>query len=88
MSEQEELIGLGHEAKLFASSNLGKYLKERSLIEIEDALYALESADPEDIKTIKHNQNIIMVYRQFNQWIDDAIVAGELSYSEYLSEDE
>ena len=88
MSEQEELIALGHEARLFASSNLGKYLKERSLIEIEDALHVLESVDPEDTKTIKHNQNIIMIHRKLNQWIDDAIVAGELSYSEYLSEDE
>ena len=89
MQDNEEvLIALGHEAKLFLSSNLGKHIQDRSELEIEIAYQGLESIDPEDTKGIRRLQNIIMVYRNFNQWLVDAAMAGEIAYSEYLEEGE
>ncbi len=88
MDNTNSLIALGHEAELFNSSDLGIYVNDRALLEIEQAQDKLSVVDPEDLKQIRYLQNIIMVHKNFKQWLDDAAMAGELAYSEYLEAEE
>jgi hypothetical protein len=86
--ENHETIALGHEAKLFLSSSLGRYITERANIELDEAYAKLEKIDCHDYKMISRYQNIIHMYKTFGQWIDDAAMAGDVAYSEYLDAEE
>jgi hypothetical protein len=83
-----ELIALGEEAKHFASSKLGSYIGNAADLEIETSYVQLASIDPTDAKGIASLQNTIRIHMVFKRWIQDAIEAGNLAYSDYLTESE
>ena len=88
MEDQKNIIALGHEATIFINSNLGKYITERSNIEIETAMSELVKVNAGDTEKILYWQNVIRMHQKFNQWLDDAAFAGDVAYSEYLSSEE
>ena len=82
-NEQEELLNyleLGEEARRFLDSPIGKFIQERSDIEVRQALEALQVVDPTDEKRIRELQNIIKVAGAIPFWLDLAIKSGEEAY--------
>ncbi len=87
-NDQRTLISLGEEAKLFLTSTLGIYLSECAKAEVGKAYVELANVPPEDPKKIRELQNIIKRHDSFDQWILEAIDAGDTSYGQYLEEGE
>jgi len=70
-------IGLGLDAKVFASSTLGKHMIARANAQRETALDALGDVDPEDPKAIRELQNTKRVAELFLHWLASFEAEGE-----------
>ena len=73
---------LGEDAKDFLDSPLGKLLKGRAILEIEDAQAALLTVEPEDVATIRKLQFKAAVARQFVSWLADAVANGDQAFEQ------
>lgn len=83
MSQDPELqqirnqIAFGLDVKVFMESPIGRYLAMRANSNIETALDAMRSVDPEDPKAIRILQNEIKCAENFLQWMGEAVTEGE-----------
>lgn len=72
-----EKARLGAEIDLFLRSNLGRYLRERAELEVEQLkeqlIYAADGYDSQVIR------NRIAVARQFDNWLNEALNEGEMA---------
>ena len=88
MKSREQVIALGHQAELFFNTELGQYIEEMALMEVEDASDKLAEVDPFDAKEIQRLQNRIARFVSFKQWMYNAIAEGNAAYHEYLEEED
>lgn len=80
MREGDELrgrIAFGLDVQQFMGSNIGRYLQARANADIEEALEALKTADPEDPKAIRKLQNDVAVASSVLEWLGQAVTEGE-----------
>lgn len=78
--EGEELrgrIAFGLDVQQFMGSTLGRYLQNKANADIEAALDALKTADPEDPKAIRKLQNDVAVAESVLLWLGEAVTEGE-----------
>ena len=73
---------LGEDAIRFLDSDLGRLLRGRATLEIEDAQRQLLLVEPEDTATIRQLQFKAATARQFITWIADAIRNGDNAYDQ------
>ena len=80
MREGAELrgrIAFGLDVQQFMGSNIGRYLQARANADIEEALEALKTVDPEDPKAIRKLQNAVAVASSVLEWLGQAVTEGE-----------
>jgi hypothetical protein len=75
-----EALELGEETRSFLNSKLGQYIVKRAEADIASALLFLQTADPEDAKTIRDLQTRIFIARAVPDWIDRAIKSAEQAF--------
>ena len=76
---------LGEEAQQFLESDLGKLLKGRAILDIQDAQDALLDIAPEDTAAIRELQFKAATARHFKTWIAEAITNGNNAYDQLRS---
>ena len=95
MSQQEDReltqiqaqIAFGMDVQAFMRSSIGQYLTAKANTEIEAALQALKTADPEDAKAIRTLQNDAKCAENFLLWMGEAVTEGENSQRTYIDSD-
>lgn len=78
MSEDDiqRRIAFGIDAEAFLNSPLGRIIQGRAVEEVDDALEALKTVDPEDAKSIRDLQNRAYRAESVKQWIFEVIQDG------------
>lgn len=76
LQELRDRATRGMDAEQFMESTLGRYITQRADQEVEEAVAALKSADPEDAKTIRALQTQIAVAERFRGWFSDLYTQG------------
>lgn len=78
--EDRELIVkmavFGKQVDQFMSTDIGRYLLDRSDDEAVKALTAFKTCDPTDVNTVIKLQNIIKQSENFRLWLDEAVTDG------------
>ena len=90
MPDRPELISMSHQAKEFKSSEFGRYLLDMAAVKAGDAARALCDVDPLDTKRIMQLQMDAKALKLLNEFINNAVQAGDAEYAEYqrrVSED-
>ena len=82
--EKFEAVALGHEAKLFLTSDLAQYITDSAEIKVIDALDALSQVDPTDTKEIIRLQGIIQQFGHYDRCLKEIVATGDSVYQEYL----
>ena len=76
----DELIAeaeLGEEARKFLAGDLGKWMIGCAEQEVQAAMEALETADPDNAKVIRDLQNKAWRGRRFSEWLAELVSRGE-----------
>ena len=84
--ETREMVAFGVEAKNFLTSDLARYITDSAEEEVLAAKNALCVIDPEDVKGIRKQQNIIARYKSFDKWLSEIVAAGQTAYQVYLDQ--
>jgi hypothetical protein len=90
MPDRPELIAMSHQAKEFKSSEFGRYLLDMAAVKAGDAAKALCDVDPLNTKEIIRLQADAKILKHMNEFINQAVQAGDAEYAEYqqrVSED-
>lgn len=77
-------IEFGLDVKQFMGTNLGRYLQHKANADMEAALDALATVDPEDPKAIRKLQNDAVVAARILSWIAEAVNEGEQAERQYV----
>lgn len=88
---QDELVVealLGEEADKFLKGDLGRYLIGCAEQEIQEALLALETADPGEAKDIQKLQNRVWRARSFSDWLKELVIRGDNALKVYKQQQE
>lgn len=72
------------EVQDFLKTNIGRYLVARSDADIERAMQALATANPEDAKLIRDLQTKIRVASSWQDWLADAITEGKNAHQQLV----
>jgi len=75
--ELRSRIAFGLDVQQFMDTRIGKYLQDRANSDIETALEALKTVDPEDPKAIRKLQNDVAVASNVLDWLGQAVTEGE-----------
>jgi len=78
---------LGIQAENFKHSALGRYMRDRADVEIEQATAELIDADSEDIKLNREIRNKIKVAHTVTEWIEEAIGSGQVALANIEAEE-
>jgi hypothetical protein len=70
-------VNTGLLAETLIDSRLGKYLVEKSEVEVTGLIELLRVADPEDAKEIRRLQTDIQIAERALIWLREAILAGQ-----------
>lgn len=77
-----EKAKLGVEAENFLSTSLGRYLLDRSEVEVERLMRELVDTPTENTDANNRIRNQIAVARQFRDWVTEAIAEGRIAHDE------
>ena len=75
-SMDNETILLGDDAEVFFKSDLGQYVLQSAIEEVDAALEQLKEVNPEDVKKVRELQNRIKIAEAAPRWLRDAIHSG------------
>ena len=75
--ELRSRIAFGLDVQQFMDTRLGRYLQDRANSDIETAIEALKTVDPEDPKAIRKLQNDVAVASNVLDWLGQAVTEGE-----------
>ena len=84
--DTHQLAKLGILAHDFFTSGLGRFVTERAIQQIEEAQAKLLDVNPADIAAVTQLQQAARVPRQAIEWLQRAMMDGELAQQQ-LAED-
>lgn len=95
MSEQENRdlqqirnqIAFGMDVKAFMAGPIGQYLAGRANHDVDVALDAMRTVDPEDPEAIRKLQNDIKCAENFLLWMGEAVTEGENAERAFIEQD-
>lgn len=88
MTDLLKVVELGLDAQKFLNTNLGRYLYQRALQEVEERLAEMKTVKPTDSEHIAQLQFDIRVAEQVFIWLDNAINEGVAAEQQTLQQQE